>query len=342
MRRATGLVRHTAVAASLLIAAAGGAASAGTIRHDRDPQLYLDLGASPDYASVGKFDITKNAPGYAASGTLVGDDWVLTAAHPFDGATSGQFTVGGQTYTVSKWVTHPKWDGAYRRGFDLALVKLDAPVGGVTPARLYTGRRERGAVATFVGFGYTGDGLRGHVDYDGLKRAGQNVIDGTLGPEQWPLDATFRNKLPRNARTFIVDFDSPTKPEDSVTGDPTPADLEFLISPGDSGGGAFLDFGKGPLLAGVHSFAEVPDHLDNSDYGDVTGQVRVSAFAKWVRRTVRREDRLEELALRRELREAAGRGRMITPELATAVPEPASLGVMTLATLVLRRLPRRK
>ena len=314
---------------------------AGTIRHDRDPQLYLDLGASPGYASVGSFDISKFQPGYKASGTLVGDHWVLTAAHPLDGATSAQFTVGGRTYTMSESIRHPKWDGAYRRGFDLALVKLTEAVTDVAPARLYTGRRERGAVATFVGFGYTGDGLRGHVDYDGLKRAGQNVIDGTLGPEQWPLDATFRDKLPRKARTFVVDFDSPTNPADSVTGDPAPVDLEYLISPGDSGGGAFLDFGDGPLLAGVHSFAEVPDRLDNSDYGDVTGHVRVSAFAKWIRKTMRREDRLDELALRRELR-LAGNGRMIEPEPGTSVPEPVSLAAFALAAIAMRRPARKK
>ena len=205
-----------ALAAALLSVLVGPhQALAGTIRDDRNPQLYLNLGDDPRYASVGKFDLTKWEPGFSASGTVVGSDWVLTAAHVMDGATTGQFTVGGQTYNVSKWVTHPKWDGELRRGYDLALVKLDRDVAGVAPASLYTGRKEFGALATFVGFGRTGTGLTGDTTFDALKRAGQNTIDGSIGKEQWPLNATFHTKLPKNARTFLVDFDNPHNAADN-------------------------------------------------------------------------------------------------------------------------------
>ena len=70
-----------------------------------------------------------------------------------------------------------------------------------------------------------------------------------------------------------------------------PTDLEYLISVGDSGGGAFADLGEGQVLIGVHSFAEIPDGKDDSDYGDVTGHVRVSSFAKWVNKMIRRDAR---------------------------------------------------
>lgn len=346
------LIVFTLLNASLMAPRAG----AGTIRHDIDPSASLDLGAAAKYASVGKFDLTKWQPGFTASGTLVDDNWVLTAAHALEGTTSGQFTVGSKTYGVSKWITHPRWDGALRRGYDLALVKLDGSVSDVAPATLYTGKKELGAVATFVGFGRNGNGLTGATEFDGLKRAGQNTIDGTLGPEQWPQAPTFRNKLAKNSRTFIVDFDNPTKPADSVTGASGAVALEYLISLGDSGGGAFVDFGGGPQLAGVNSFAEIPDGIDDSDYGDVTGHVRVSTSAKWIRNILKREARSEAAAFRRGARLLAkggpGRlGRILSPELmprapepgvlydSPVVPEPSSLGLVLIAgvSLILRR-----
>jgi hypothetical protein len=351
-QRAFGARARSIIAlATLLLAlvAASRQATGGTIRDDRDPQLYLNLGADPRYASVGKFDLTKWEPGFSASGTLIGTDWVLTAAHVMEGATTGQFTVGGQAYNVSKWVTHPKWDGELRRGYDLALVKLDRDVAGIAPASLYTGRKEFGALATFVGFGRTGTGLTGDTAFDALKRAGQNTIDGSIGKEQWPLNATFHSKLPKNARTFLVDFDNPHNAADSQVGDSAPVDLEYLISLGDSGGGAFIDSGKGPLLAGVHSFAEVPDGVDDSDYGDVIGDVRVSAHAKWIRSVLKKDQKAEAAALRAALRGARGRGRELPPELtgaaaaasATTVPEPTAPLLLLLATGAVLRRPRR-
>ena len=58
--RAFGARARFIVAALLLaLLAAPSSSRAGTIRDDRDPQLYLNLGADPRYASVGKFDLTK-------------------------------------------------------------------------------------------------------------------------------------------------------------------------------------------------------------------------------------------------------------------------------------------
>jgi hypothetical protein len=346
------------IVAALLIALLAGAlpARAGTGRDDRDPQAYLNLANDLAYASVGRFDITKWEPGFTGSGTLVGGQWVLTAAHLFDNAASVQFNIGGKAYGVSGWVNNPKWHGEVREGYDLALVKLSEPVAGINPVQVYTGRREAGVVATFVGYGKAGNGATGAGAYDGLKRAGTNTIDGSLGKGSFTHNATFVSKLPKNSPVFLTDFDNPGDARDNVIGAPAPTDMEFLISPGDSGGGAFADFGdgRGNVLVGVHSFAEIPDGTDDSDYGDVSGHMRVSRSAKWIRQVVRRDaagrpPRLATAGLApvwavdsslRQLAPTELASTEIIAPTASAVPEPSS--AMVAAALAAATLLRRQ
>lgn len=245
----------------------GVAVQAGTIRSDRSDALYQDLAATSSYASVGQFIGTTSGSSFAASGTLIAPNWILTAAHVVDGATSLTFNIGGNSYSASQWAYHSKWTGDLAAGYDIALVKLSATP-GIAPATRYAGSNELGAVGTSVGYGMTGTGLTGATTFDGLKRAGQNMID--------------RYYSNRNNRIVVSDFDNPSKPSDSYFGSSTPLNLEYLIAPGDSGGGLFVDFGGGPLLAGVHSFGSARDGLINSDYGDISGHTRVSAFNSWI------------------------------------------------------------
>jgi hypothetical protein len=243
-------------------------AQAGTIRHDRDDSLYLSLAAEPAYSSVGRFTGTTSTYSYSASGTLITPSWILTAGHVVDQATSLSFNLGGTAYTASKWVAHPNWNGDLAAGYDIALVQLSSSITNVTPAARYTGTSELGALGTAVGFGKTGTGLTGATTFDGKKRAGQNVID--------------RFYSSTNNRVLLSDFDNPTNSADSAFGSSTPTSLEYLIAPGDSGGGLFVDFGQGALLAGVHSYGSAIDGLVDSDYGDRSGHIRVSAFNSWI------------------------------------------------------------
>ena len=105
------------VETTLIFAVAYSASVAGTIRHDRADQLYLNLAAETQYAAVGRFDWTVPGGSGLASGTLISDQWVLTAGHVADDATGStlEFTIGGQTYQGVESIINPNWTGDVSR-----------------------------------------------------------------------------------------------------------------------------------------------------------------------------------------------------------------------------------
>lgn len=255
------------VTLAVLLAPAG--VFGGVIRNDVSDSQYLSYGASQPLACVGKLDYYKGYNHYAGSATLVSDMWVLTAAHCVEGMDRITVTLGGQSYEADNWVVCPGWTGDLAAGYDLALIQLTQPVENVSPAVLYTGGDELGETATMAGYGLTGTGLTGSTRYDLRKRAGTNVID----------------ELRADGRLMMVDFDSPAG-TDSQSGSAVPTPMEFLVAPGDSGGGLFVMTEDGLELAGVHSFIEAPDGTLNSDYGDLSGHVRVAYFSGWIFQTI--------------------------------------------------------
>lgn len=315
---------------------------AGTIRHDRTQSQYLEYAESDSFSAAGMLSIERGGDPSVGSGVLVGNGrWVLTAAHLLAGTKDMTFKLGGRTYAADGWVAHPRYDGDFRQGYDLGLVRLSGYAEGVMPAGLYRGRRELGLEAMLVGSGLTGTGLSGAeppAEADRLARAGTNVIDGTTDK----LPNTYRAKLPRNARVLITDFDSPADPSVNTTGSAEPTELELLISHGDSGGPLYVDDGRGNVVvAGIHSYGEFRDERDDSDYGDVAGHTRVSPLRKWIERTIRRD------AAGRAVPDfvMAGQGAVmelrVPSESATALPEPAGAACLLAAGLLLLRRNRR-
>lgn len=267
--------------AVIVIAGEVRSARALTLRHDVPESAYIDLSLQPQYDAVGWLRITSGRD-FACSATLIGDRWILTAAHCID---SGQiinpsrivFTDSlNRTHEVARWFAHENWNRSLASGWDIALMELDTPITDIPPAQLYTRDDERGRVGTMVGYGTSGTGITGNILPPLTRRAGQNMLD-LFGREQdlrlWSSQLVFS------------DFDDPRFPQGSAVnlwGSDQPLGLEAAVAPGDSGGGTFIDVNGQTFLAAVHSLLFARDFEFNSDYGDAFGSTRVSQFTDWI------------------------------------------------------------
>ena len=309
----------------VLVALAASSALAGTIRHDRPDQAYRDRAALPQFASVGSY----STGSLFGSITLIAPDWALTAAHVVDTDADGLVSdelLSNDTVrfgAISRGVTelfvptgvngNPGWNGSINSGFDIALVHLASPVTTIAPAPIYAGFQELGKTITTVGFGQSGTGKTGAYLGTGTKRAGDNVFDQYV---------TFAN----GATALRYDFDEP--PTDGTPrvspnngGSSTPLDLEYMIAPGDSGGGTFL-FDQGAwhlagVTSGLYDLFNYPNTTtDGATYGDAALITRVSAYQQFLYGHI--------------------------PTLAAAVvPEPASLAAVVVAAIALLSRRRR-
>lgn len=156
----TGRARPLALLVTLGMSVGG--VTAGVVRHDVELERYRELGRRPEFASVGRYSTSRTSDDYAA-GVLIAPNWVLTAAHfPEDG---GVWLFGSETYEIKRIVRHPQLvPGAGEQqwtGWDLALVELEKPVVGPTPAARYRGNAEVEKLVTKIGYGYLGDGVNG-------------------------------------------------------------------------------------------------------------------------------------------------------------------------------------
>ncbi len=294
MRRMQRSVGTFIVSGIVLWGVGSGPVTAGTTRHDRPDSLYTDLAADARFAAVGKITGSEPSGSFLASGTLIRDQWVLTAAHVVDG-TDGhgaglsnlKFQVGGANYSADAWFVHPNWSASGGEsnlfaGWDLGLVRLDQAVSNIAPASLFTSSHELSQVGTIVGFGETGTGLTGaQPNTAGIKRAGNNIVD-IAGIQTTPGSTVSIG----HERMLAIDFDQPGNPSVSTLGGTTPLNLEYLAAPGDSGGGLFLEVGGEMLLAGVTSLTSTLDGTVNSDYGDRAAFTRVSQFLSWIEETI--------------------------------------------------------
>lgn len=195
------------------------------------------------FTSVG---IVGDTGGGFCSGTLISPTHVLTAGHCAAGVgnTSGRFTVGGQTYSTNRVISHPQYNDATLAN-DIAIFQLSQPVANITPSPINRTTPTVGQLLTLVGFGGGGNGTTGHTGDFGTKRVGTTPIDGVA-----PTLISWR-------------FDN---------------NNESNTAPGDSGGPAFLQINGNYVVAGVTSGGDRAD----AGIGDNSFDTRVDAFASWI------------------------------------------------------------
>lgn len=218
---------------------------------------------------------------------------VLTAAHcvtaagttnPFAANTiSIRFDLPGgpQTYTGASLFVNPLYTPIGPGYFgDLAILQLGQVVNPLAQRyELHTG--PEGGLATFVGYGRRGVGATGSVPGTSgtVKRSGQNQIEA--------LDV--------GGELLLYDFDNGLVANNAF-GSLGLGNNEVLISPGDSGGPAFMENAGVFRIVGVNvvGACPIPVTIDfggscaqnpavaNVTFGEIGGSARVSLHAGWI------------------------------------------------------------
>lgn len=162
------------------------------------------------------------------TGTLIGTQTVLTAAHCLDEIISAKFRLGSTDYVVSKGVQHSQYSSSVINAYDLGLVVLSSKVSGVMPAPLAKAPPQAGQLITVVGYGVTGTDQTNY----GTKRVTQNLI------------ASVKNQYFR--------YDGSSNGAGNTC-------------QGDSGGPSFRLIDDEEVLIGVHATASVPCGIAGND-----------------------------------------------------------------------------
>lgn len=227
---------------------------AGTIDPNTPDAKHVAYGK--DFHYVGEFCVI-DKKGQVGFGSCVAirPKTVLTAAHVIHDSLLCRVNINGKDIKVVKTETPTTFVYNGKMGSDIAICFVEEDMGLEFYPELYEKDDEIGRISSISGFGMHGTFATGAIKSDDKRRAGSNIIDKAYGD------------------LLIVTPSSIRKTE-----------LEFCITPGDSGGGMFID----NKVAGINCCVLHSKGQDKplGQYGHESAHTRISHHKKWIQETV--------------------------------------------------------
>lgn len=222
--------------------------SAGNRHHNISDTKYKEY--ATQFSCIKRLVIKKDKKIIGLGSCVIIDNTTaLTCAHMMDQENISVYIQDRSEIKITKVICHKNFDRSFAK-FDIAIIKFDKyDFENIVYPELYNKTDEVGKIVAVGGYGLTGTGITGHTSSDSSLRVGTNIVDSII------------NNL------LVCSFSKNN-----------PSLLEFCITPGDSGGGLFID-GK---LAGINSCVLADDKNPNGSYGDESGHTRVSDFIGWI------------------------------------------------------------
>jgi hypothetical protein len=184
------------------------------------------------------------------SAVLIRPNWAITAAHVLYETDKPEILIEGKkNHELSYVVLHPEFQDDNFGYSDLALCYSPNDFAAEFYPELYRDTDELDKAVTIAGYGFAGTFHTGAQHSDNKRRGGHNKVEA-LERGVLVCRPNTQNRYP----------------------------LEFLITPGDSGGGMFI----GNKLAGINSFLMAVDKKPDGTYGDEAAHTRISLYADWI------------------------------------------------------------